>query len=361
MVLILLVGFAAQPFKRSRVGSRSYSCEVQHFQDAVRVVVGLALTGQVKVRYFMHTAEPLLILRPLSPRWLDHLLAERGLSLHTVNSYSIDIKQFFDFLDEMSVDATSPLVVDEALIFLHLAWLRKGGKGGRSLARHLSALRGFFAYAVEQGWVSENPAKLLENPKLPSMLPEVLSRQEIDAVLAQPDMTDRLGFRDRCILELLYAAGLRVSEVCTLRLPQLDMQRGLVRVFGKGAKERLVPLHSLMCSLLESYITSWRKLLNPIENTLFVNRSGRGLSRQYVWKMLRKYVTLAGIQRNISPHTFRHSFATHLLEGGADLRTVQLLLGHADISATEIYTHVQGERLKMLHQRFHPRSHGSQR
>lgn len=311
------------------------------------------------VLWVMHTSEPLMALRPLSPRWLDHLLAERGLSLHTVDSYAIDIKQFFDFLEEMAVDASAPTVVDEGLMFLHLAWLRKHGKGGRSLARHLSALRGFFAYALEQGHVAENPALLLENPKLPSMLPEVLSRQEMDTVLAQPDMTDRLGFRDRCILELLYAAGLRVSEVCTLRVPQLDMQQGLVRVFGKGSKERLVPLHSMMCSLLESYINSWRKQLNPLENTLFVNRSGRGLSRQYLWKMLRKYVTLAGIQRAISPHTFRHSFATHLLEGGADLRTVQLLLGHADISATEIYTHVQGERLKMLHKRFHPRSQDS--
>lgn len=306
----------------------------------------------------MHTSEPLVALRPLSPRWLDHLLAERGLSLLTVDSYAIDIKQFFDFLEEMSADAASPLVVDEALMFLHLAWLRKRGKGGRSLARHLSALRGFFAYAVEQGWVGDNPALLLENPQIASMLPEVLSREEMNTVLAQPDMTDRLGFRDRCILELLYAAGLRVSEVCGLRLPQLDMQRGLVRVFGKGSKERLVPLHSLMCSLLESYIDTWRKQLNPQESFLFLNRSGRGLSRQYLWKMLRKYVSLAGIQRSISPHTFRHSFATHLLEGGADLRTVQLLLGHADISATEIYTHVQGDRLKMLHQRFHPRSQG---
>lgn len=306
----------------------------------------------------MHTSEPLVALRPLSPRWLDHLLAERGLSLLTVDSYAIDIKQFFDFLEEMSADAASPLVVDEALMFLHLAWLRKRGKGGRSLARHLSALRGFFAYAVEQGWVGDNPALLLENPQIASMLPEVLSREEMNTVLAKPDMTDRLGFRDRCILELLYAAGLRVSEVCGLRLPQLDMQRGLVRVFGKGSKERLVPLHSLMCSLLESYIDTWRKQLNPQESFLFLNRSGRGLSRQYLWKMLRKYVSLAGIQRSISPHTFRHSFATHLLEGGADLRTVQLLLGHADISATEIYTHVQGDRLKMLHQRFHPRSQG---
>lgn len=280
--------------------------------------------------------------------------------MHTVNAYDADCKQFFEFLHELSqgADASAPpiAVIDEALLFLHLAWLRKRGQGGRSLARHLSALRGFFSFALEEGQVEENPALLLENPKLPSLLPEVLSRQEMELVLAQPDREDRLGFRDRCILELLYAAGLRVSEICALRLRQLDMQRGLVRVFGKGSKERLVPLHDLMCSLLDEYSRQWREQFHPLEDTLFVNRSGRGLSRQYVWKMIKKYVMLAGIQRSISPHTFRHSFATHLLEGGADLRSVQLLLGHADISATEIYTHVQGERLKMLHHRFHPRS-----
>lgn len=303
----------------------------------------------------MNKDVPIVTLQPLVPRWLDHLLAERGLSLLTVSAYEQDLKQFFAFLEELNQDS-EPVIVDEALLFLHLAWLRKRGQGGRSMARHLSALRGFFAFALEQGHVRENPAVLLENPKLPSMLPEVLSREEMQSVLSRPDTEDRLGFRDRCILELLYAAGLRVSEICTLRLEQLDMQRGLVRVFGKGSKERMVPLHGLMCTLLDDYMRVWRKQFTPRDNSLFVNRSGRALSRQYVWKMIKKYVILAGIQRSISPHTFRHSFATHLLEGGADLRSVQLLLGHADISATEIYTHVQSERLKMLHQRFHPRS-----
>ncbi|MEG2172178.1 MAG: site-specific tyrosine recombinase XerD [Desulfovibrionaceae bacterium] len=303
----------------------------------------------------MHTKLPLAELSPHVPRWLDHLLAERGLSLHTVNAYELDIKQFFTFLTELGPDSP-PQAVDEALLFLHLAWLRKRGQSGRSLARHLSALRGFFAFALEEGWVRENPAVLLENPKLPSMLPEVLSREEMEHVLSCPDVHDRLGFRDRCMLELLYAAGLRVSEICTLRIGQVDMQRGLVRVFGKGSKERMVPIHNLMCGLLDEYTRLWRPQFTPLDNSLFVNRSGRALSRQYVWKMIKKYVMLAHIHRNISPHTFRHSFATHLLEGGADLRSVQLLLGHADISATEIYTHVQGARLKMLHQRFHPRS-----
>lgn len=158
------------------------------------------------------------------------------------------------------------------------------------------------------------------------------------------------------MLEMLYAAGLRVSELCNLSVADLDLQRGLVRVFGKGAKERLVPLHDMIQALLGDYLRSWRPLFSPGGNQLFVNRSGRALSRQYIWKMVKKYTLLAGIRRAVSPHTFRHSFATHLLEGGADLRAVQLLLGHADISATEIYTHVQAERLRGIHHQFHPRS-----
>ena len=162
--------------------------------------------------------------------------------------------------------------------------------------------------------------------------------------------------RDRCLLEMLYAAGLRVSEVCNLLVSDVDMQRGLVLVSGKGAKDRLVPLHSLVLELLQQWLSVWRDDFSPQSRYLFLNRSGKGLSRQYVWKMVKKYALLAGIRRSISPHTFRHSFATHLLEGGADLRAVQLLLGHADISATEIYTHVQAERLHALHRQFHPRS-----
>jgi len=309
-------------------------------------------------------------LKDIAPQWLDHLLAERGLSKNTVIAYEQDINQLFLFLHELtnpihssdSDDKKKQLQniqlsnIDEHTIFLHLAWLRGHGHTSRSLARHLSSMRSFFAFAHEEKIIKENPVALQENPKIPSLLPEVLSRQEMETILALPDINDRLGYRDACILELLYAAGLRVSEICSLQLNQIDMQRGLVRVFGKGSKERLVPLHSAMITMLEEYLKKWRPLFSPLENIYFLNRSGKRLSRQYVWKMIKKYVLLAGVNRSISPHTFRHSFATHLLEGGADLRSLQLLLGHADISATEIYTHVQGERLRSLHRQFHPRS-----
>ena len=296
---------------------------------------------------------------PLSnqlPAWLDYLLAQRGLSPRTEESYGQDLESFFLFEEELAQSGGSASCPDEQEIFLYLAGLRSRGNTGRTLARRLSALRAFFAFAVEEGALKANPALLLENPKLPQHLPEVLSREEMEKLLALPDMDEKSGRRDRCMLEMLYAAGLRVSELCNLSVADLDLQRGLVRIFGKGAKERLVPLHDMIQALLDDYLRSWRPLFSPGGNQLFVNRSGRALSRQYIWKMVKKYTLLAGIRRAVSPHTFRHSFATHLLEGGADLRAVQLLLGHADISATEIYTHVQAERLRGIHHQFHPRS-----
>ena len=295
-------------------------------------------------------------LAALLPLWQDHLLAQRGFSQQTVLSYSQDLENFFLFRQELSGGGSMGVQPDEQEVFLYLAWLRARQNTGRTLARRLSALRAFFDFAMQEGVIKTNPAQLMDNPKLPQHLPEVLTRDEMEKMLSQPDMRERGGQRDRCMLELLYAAGLRVSELCDLCVPDLDLQRGLVRVFGKGAKERLVPLHDFMQRMLENYISHWRPAFSPTGNQLFVNRSGHALTRQYVWKMVKKYALAADIRRPISPHTFRHSFATHLLEGGADLRAVQLLLGHADISATEIYTHVQAERLRGIHRQFHPRS-----
>lgn len=294
----------------------------------------------------------------LVPVWANALLAERGLSVRTVEAYRQDMELFLLYLDEWSMGRAVPRTfqLGEQDIMLFLAWLRSRQNTGRSLARRLSALRSFFAFAVEEKALPVNPAALLESPRLPQYLPEVLSREEMDRLLAQPDLRDKSGRRDRCLMEVLYAAGLRVSEVCGLTLDDVDLQRGLVRVFGKGGKERLVPLHAEAQARLQDYIAHCRPEFSPNSRLLFVNRSGNGLTRQYVWKAIKKYALTAGIRREISPHTFRHSFATHLLEGGADLRSVQVLLGHADISATEIYTHVQAERLRSIHRAHHPRS-----
>ncbi len=294
---------------------------------------------------------------PLMEQWLDSLLIERGLSPHTVAGYGHDLKNFLTFLLETGLaDEAATRELQEHELFLYMAWLRGRDNTGRTLSRHISSLRGFFAFLLDQGSIKKNPAKLLESPKLPNLLPEFLTREEMQCLLAKPPLHDRLGQRDRCILELLYASGLRVSELCNLQLLDIDSQRRILRIFGKGSKERLVPMHEEAMQLLQGYISQWRKLFSPKEDFVFVNRSGRGLTRQYIWKMVKKYALEAGISHSISPHTFRHSFATHLLEGGADLRTVQILLGHSDISATEIYTHIQTRRLLEVHKRFHPRN-----
>jgi integrase/recombinase XerD len=309
---------------------------------------------------------PLLPAHPLVDSYLEHLLVQKGLAENTLRAYSADLNDFMSFLQER-LDNSAPgrsrdnegeilKTVTEQMLFLYVVHVRRKGLGGRSLARHLSALRGFFVFAREEGVLEEDPARFLENPKLVRSLPEVLTRKEMEALLAVPDLSDKLGFRDRTMLELLYASGLRVSELCGLRVLDFDPQTNLLRVFGKGSKERLVPVHAEASGFLQDYIRHWRPLFTPKAPVLFLNRSGKGLSRTGVWKLVQRYALMAGIQCSISPHTFRHSFATHLLEGGADLRSVQLLLGHADVTATEIYTHIRKERAVGVHRRFHPRS-----
>jgi len=286
-------------------------------------------------------------------RYLEYVLIEKGLSENSLASYSQDLTSLLIFLRDKSFRLEE--LSDKAL-FLYLTYLRAKGLKSRTLARHLSSLRGFFAFAMGERWYKEDPGHLLENPKLPKKLPEFLDRDEISRILAQPDTSTKLGMRDKAMLELLYAAGLRVSELIQMKVLDYDAQIGILRVFGKGSKERLVPIHFTAQGILNRYLENTRPIFKPAEDNMFLNRSGKGLTRQGVWKLIKKFAEKAGIKRSISPHTFRHSFATHLLEGGADLRTVQLLLGHSDISATEIYTHIQAGRLRAMHQKFHPRS-----
>ncbi len=290
---------------------------------------------------------------PLLDQYLQHLLVVKGLSDNSVQAYARDLQALLAFLQERSGSLEK---VDEQAVFLHLIDLNQKGLSNRSLARHLSSIRNFFDFAAGQSALGLNPARLLDTPKIRKGLPEVLSQPEMEALLGQPLTTSRLGFRDRTMLELMYAAGLRVSEVCTMRPLDFDEQTGILRIFGKGSKERLVPIHMAAQSFLSSYLEVWRPAFSPRCEQAFLNRSGYGLSRQGIWKLIRKYALMAGIKRRISPHTLRHSFATHLLEGGADLRTLQMLLGHADINATEIYTHVQKQQLAAMHKKYHPRS-----
>ncbi len=292
-------------------------------------------------------------------RWLDMLLAERGLSTHTVDAYQQDLRSLGEFCEESGIrpsDGEKPPLFDDQSLLLFIVWLRRRGDGHRTLARRLSCLRGFLGWCAEERLIEGNPAALLDGPKLPQLIPNVLTVDEVRALLAAPDGVSPLGRRDRTMLELMYAAGLRVSEVTGLKPLDVDFQRGVVRVFGKGRKERLVPLHDRAVDLLRAYLAECRPLFAPQTDAFFLNRSGTGLTRQAVWKIIKKHALAAGIVKDISPHTLRHSFATHLLEGGADLRTVQLLLGHSDLAATELYTHIGVRRLREVFARCHPRN-----
>ena len=299
-------------------------------------------------------------LRAVAERWLDEILAVRGLSPATVDSYRQDIASLASFLEESggeNLTARQALSgLDDEQLLLFVVWLRRRGDGKRTLARRLSCLRGFFGWCADEGLMESNPAGLLDGPKLPRVLPNVLSREEVLRLIQAPDGHSRLGRRDRAMLELMYASGLRVSELVNLRPLDLDLQRGVVRVFGKGRKERLVPMHARAVSVMEEYLSLVRPDFAPQDSRVFLNRSGKGLTRQAVWKLIRKYALEARIGRDISPHTMRHTFATHLLEGGADLRTVQMLLGHSDIAATELYTHVRSDVLEDVYRRCHPRN-----
>ena len=285
--------------------------------------------------------------------YLEHLIGVKGLSENSLASYSADIYSFLGFLEDITGSLQE---VDENTVLYYLVLLQQKGMASRSVARHLSSLRSFFDYLSEERRISANPGRLLEGPKISRILPEVLTRQEMDLLLEQPDSSTKLGMRDKTILELMYATGLRVSETCFLRPLDFDSQTGILKIRGKGDRERFVPVHLTAQDWLQTYLQNTRPTFRPVQEAIFLNRSGTALSRQGLWKMVKRYAQKGGIRRAISPHAIRHSFATHLLEGGADLRSVQLLLGHADISATEIYTHVQESRLKEIHHKYHPRS-----
>lgn len=285
--------------------------------------------------------------------FLEHLVVEKGLAENSLAAYTQDLRAFLDFLLERGSDPSQALEDD---VYLFLVHQRQQGLANRSAARRLSTLRGFYSFALRRGLASEDPTANLSGPKLPKTLPVVLTPEQVAALLEQPDLRTKLGFRDRTMLELLYAAGLRVSELVNLKPLDLDAMTGLVRVFGKGSKERIVPVHPQAQEIFMEYIKNVRPQFQPVEDFAFLNRSGRGLTRQAVFKNIKRYAAEADIAQDISPHSLRHSFATHLLDGGADLRTVQVLLGHAVIDTTEIYTHVQADRLAQLHREHHPRS-----
>jgi integrase/recombinase XerD len=288
-------------------------------------------------------------------QYINYLILEKGLSKKTIESYSSDLSRYLEFLKQKRVKNIAD--ADTPLILKHLIALRKSGLGSRSCARHLITLRGFYRFLSHEKIIEYDPAKLIDLPKSGLKLPDVLSVSEVDLLLNVPDTIQPLGKRNAAMLELLYAAGLRVSELVNLKFLDINLEACFVRVFGKGSKERIVPFGFFAKKKLDDYIKNARPLLlkNSVSQFLFVARAGRPMTRQGFWKLLKQYAIQAGIKKKITPHSLRHSFASHLLEGGADLRTVQVMLGHVDISSTQIYTHVARDHLRQIHEKYHPR------
>ena len=291
----------------------------------------------------------------LLPRFADFIALEQGLSARTQEAYRRDLARFAQFA--ATHGASAPLDVTARMLREYVYHLKDLGLSPASIRRNVSAVRTWFRFLTGDGIVVRDPSERLETPKRWRTLPEVLSVEEVQKLLASPTLDDPLVFRDRALLELAYGAGLRVSEWITLGVRDLLLEEGLVRVFGKGSKERLVPIGRSAIGAAAIYLRELRPKLEKGEGKgiLFLNARGRPLSRMGAWKILRGYVERAGITRHVSPHTLRHSFATHLLEGGADLRAVQEMLGHVDIATTQIYTHVDREYLRQVHRSYHPR------
>ncbi|MCI1922913.1 MAG: site-specific tyrosine recombinase XerD [Lentilactobacillus buchneri] len=288
--------------------------------------------------------------------YLHFLRVERGLSENTIKSYQQDLSEAIHFFQKTTKDISK---VDQFLILNYLENLQQEKKSRNTVIRTVSSLRNFFRYLAQFGVVPDDPMLKVDSPKQSKTLPDVLSVSEVNKLLSMPNVSKPLGVRDRAMLETLYATGLRVSELVNLRLVDLHLPMKLIQTVGKGDRERIIPIGDVAIDWITQYLKTTRiDLLRKRTNTdfVFLNAHGRRLTRQAIWQMIKKYVKLAGIKRHVTPHTLRHSFATHLLENGADLRIVQELLGHADISTTQIYTHISHRHLTEVYQKFHPRA-----
>ncbi len=291
----------------------------------------------------------------LIDRFIDNIWSEKGLSRLTLNAYRSDLNLFARWLAQRDL---SLINCSQAEILEYLAYKVEQKSTARSNARLLSSLKQFYRYLVKTGQQQENPTELISTPKINRLLPDSLSESDMERLLQAPDVNSEYGLRDRCMLELMYASGLRVSELVALELGQINQNLGLVRLTGKGNKERVIPVGEEALFWLKKYIQRARPLLirnQVVSNALFLSSRGRGITRQALWQHIKKYLIKAGIKSSYSPHSLRHAFATHLLNHGADLRTVQMLLGHSDLSTTQIYTHIAQARLQALHERHHPR------
>jgi integrase/recombinase XerD len=287
--------------------------------------------------------------------FLNYIVVEKGLTENTLQSYSRDIMKYLVFLEGRGFE--NPERIRPLDIASFIAHLKDAGLGARSRARALSSVRMFHKFLIIEGYCETNPSTIIEAPRTLRKLPDILSMREVDSLLGATDGIDATDVRDRAMLELLYATGLRVSELVNLRISDVNTSAGYLLTFGKGNKERLVPMGESASASVAAYVAAVRRVQDRSGDNefLFLTRLGDRMSRQAFWNIIKKRALKAGIRKNISPHTLRHSFATHLLENGADLRSVQIMLGHSDLSTTQIYTHVTRERLKRMHEEIHPR------
>lgn len=289
--------------------------------------------------------------------YLHYLTIERGLSENTKKSYQRDLLQYLAFLEQSKITAWQE--VDRFTVVSFLQTLKEDNRSNATIARMITSLRRFHQFLRQERYTDHDPMQHIDSPKKQQKLPDTLSLNEVEQLLQTLDTKQTLGLRDRAILEVMYATGLRVSELVNLKLNDLHLEMGLLQTLGKGDKERIVPLGDIAIKWVQRYLSEARPYLtrkNPEEAYLFVNNHGTKLSRQGIWKNLKRIVQMAGIYKTVTPHTLRHSFATHLLENGADLRTVQELLGHADISTTQIYTHITKKRMTDVYKQYFPRA-----
>lgn len=288
--------------------------------------------------------------------YLKFIQLEKGLSENTIGAYRRDLKKYQDYLEEEKISHID--FIDRQTIQVCLGDLHDKGASAKSIARFISTIRSFHQFALREKYAAKDPTVLIETPKYERRLPDVLEVDEVIRLLETPDMSKNNGYRDRAMLELLYATGMRVTELINLKVEDVNLIMGFVRVFGKGNKERIVPLGETIIEILETYIETVRPQLlkKTVTDNLFLNLHGKPLSRQAIWKMIKQNGVKAEIFKTLTPHTLRHSFATHLLENGADLRAVQEMLGHADISTTQLYTHVSKSQIRKIYNQFHPRA-----
>lgn len=295
------------------------------------------------------------LMNQLLDQFLHYLIVEKGLAKNTIEAYGHGLSRFLDHLKKKGIQEM--MDVDKFNVRAFLLDLKQRGLSTRTIVRNLVVIRTFFQFLTQEGILKVNPIEEMESPKIAKTLPEILSLKEVERLLEQPDLQTPLGIRDRAMLEMLYATGMRVSELTNLPINQVNLEGGYVILYGKGSKERIVPLGSEAMKWVTFYLEAVRERLTKGKEShfLFISQWGREMTRQRFWKNIKEYGRRAGLRKRITPHLLRHSFATHLLEGGADLRSVQMMLGHVDISTTQIYTHVTGEKLKKIHQRYHPR------